>query len=276
MSGKQSVSALAILVLFLIAGACNFNFSTAHITDAKMSKTVNDNKEAVNPTTTFESTDPVIHAVIEIGNAPDDTRVKAKWTAVKVQGFEPNHHIDETEIKTQGKNIVDFTLTPTGGLPPGDYKVDIFLNPTADKEKAPDKTLTFTVTGGSGAGAPSSASPTGSSSATISDVRIATEEGGDAVESVGTDTAKIYCRVRFTGPAPGTKVTAHWIAEKAEGVEPNYEIAKTSVTLEGEQNYIDFTITKPTNGFPVGTYRVDLNMNESTSVAKSISFDIEE
>jgi hypothetical protein len=145
---ERRIAALLIFSMVVVAGgACEFKFSTARIADVKMSKEVNDKTEAVNPTTTFESGDPVIHCVVQLANAPDDTKLKARWVAVKAEGIKENEKLAETDITAGGSsNVVDFTLKPSGrGLPPGDYKVDIYLNPESGKENPPDKSLTFNV-----------------------------------------------------------------------------------------------------------------------------------
>ena len=132
----------------VIASACNVSFSTARITDATLAKDVNADKEAVGPTNTFDPNVPVIHCVVKLANAPEDTKVRAKWSVVNVPGQEPNYKIVESDVDNAGggKNMVDFTLTPPPkGLPLGEYKVDIYLNPKPEKADPPAKTLTFTI-----------------------------------------------------------------------------------------------------------------------------------
>ncbi len=111
-----------------------------------MAKSVNDKKEAVDPTGSFNPDVPVIHCVVTLANAPDDTKVKARWSVVSAEGQEPNSKIADTDIVAGGSNnIVDFTLKPSGELPVGEYKVDIYLNPKPENEGQPAKTLSFTV-----------------------------------------------------------------------------------------------------------------------------------
>jgi hypothetical protein len=141
------------LVLFLfvafsvIASACNVSYSSARITDATMAKSVNENKEALDSTNSFDPDIPVIHCVVKLANAPDDTKLKARWTLVNATGQTPNSKIADTDVVAGGSNnVVDFTLKPSpDGLPVGEYKVDIFLNPKAENEGQPAKTLQFTV-----------------------------------------------------------------------------------------------------------------------------------
>jgi hypothetical protein len=122
-------------VLILILPACSFSASSANISDAKMAR----DQEGKNPTRTF-SPDEQFYCIAELSNAPDDTKVKAVWTAVKVDGAKPNTRIDEAKTKS-GSGQLQFNLSNQDPWPIGDYKVDLYLNDT----KKPNKTLTFEV-----------------------------------------------------------------------------------------------------------------------------------
>lgn len=144
------VKVMSLFLLIAYAGLaldCNVSYSSASVTDATLTKEVNANKEAVGSTNTFEADVPVIHCVVKLAHAPEDTKLKARWSVVKVVGQEPNSKIVDTDIDSVGKNnIFDFTFTPPpAGMPAGEYKVDIYLNPQAGKDEKPAKTLPFTV-----------------------------------------------------------------------------------------------------------------------------------
>jgi hypothetical protein len=123
----------AFLVLAL--GACNFSASTANISSAKMAT----DKDGKNPTETF-SPDQPFYCIVELSNAPDDTKVRAVWIAVKAEGADPNTKIDEAKA-TSGSGQLQFNLSNQGSWPTGDYKVDLYLNDA----KEPTKTLEFQV-----------------------------------------------------------------------------------------------------------------------------------
>jgi serine protease Do len=83
--------------------------------------------EGTQPSTVFEPTDTV-YAIVTLSNAPDDTTLKAIWTAVNVgSAAEPNQLIDEVSL-TAGSGTHYFNLTPGSPFPAGEYKVDIFMN----------------------------------------------------------------------------------------------------------------------------------------------------
>ena len=121
--------------MMVALSACSFSASTANISNAKMAT----HQNGKHPTKVF-SPDQTFYCVADLNNAPKDTKVKAVWTAVKVQGAKPNTQIDEASTKS-GSGQLQFNLTNNGSWPTGDYKVDLYLN----NAKKPTKTLTFKV-----------------------------------------------------------------------------------------------------------------------------------
>ena len=122
MKVKKFPILLALTVLFLSALACEFSASTAKISDAWMS-TDEDGAERV----TAFAQDAVFYAQVDLKNAPDDTALKAVWTAVEAQDTEPNFLINETEF-VNGSGQVHFTLSNDNLWPTGKYKVEIYMN----------------------------------------------------------------------------------------------------------------------------------------------------
>jgi hypothetical protein len=120
---------------FLFLTACSFSASSANIGSAKMAT----DKNGKNPTKTF-SPDQPFYCIVELSNAPDDTKVRAVWTAVKAEGADANTKIDEANA-TSGSGQLQFNLSNQSSWPTGDYKVDLYLNDA----KEPTKTLEFQV-----------------------------------------------------------------------------------------------------------------------------------
>ena len=124
--------AVAIIMASVLAWGCSF--STANIGSAWMAT----DEEGANRTTMF-SQDAVFYAMVDLKNAPDDTKLKAVWTVVDAEETEPNLLLNETET-TSGDALIHFQLENIEYLwPKGQYKVDIYLNDTLDQ------TLTFEV-----------------------------------------------------------------------------------------------------------------------------------
>lgn len=113
---------VVLLVAGLILSACSFNASTANIPEAYMAT----DDSGANQTTVFAQ-DQGFYAIVVLKNAPDDTSVKAVWTAVDVADTDPNLLIDEFSITT-GDATIPFSLVNDNLWPIGSYKVDIYLN----------------------------------------------------------------------------------------------------------------------------------------------------
>lgn len=124
---------IALTMLALAVVACEFSATTANIGDAWFS-TGEDGSDRV----TSYAPDAVFYAQVDLKNAPDDTTLKAVWTAVAAEGVEANTLITETEITT-GSGLVHFNLSNDNLWPAGKYKVEILI----DGESA--KTMEFDV-----------------------------------------------------------------------------------------------------------------------------------
>jgi hypothetical protein len=260
---KNRIASLTILsIVAMTAAACTFSFSTARIADAKTAKAVSEKMEPIDPTSNFETTDGVVHCLVVLANAPEKTRVKAIWTAINAPGQKPNEKFGETTVEGGGtKNVVDFSYTPPpAGLPAGDYKVDIYLNPQPGKEELPAKSVAFSVTPGRPV----------VTNAAVSDSR----EGGSVTE-FPSGAPVFFCSVDLRGASAGTRVTASWVAVEARDTQPNFEIRRIPIVLEAGQNRVTYNLTYD-GGFPPGRYRVDLYLGDSTTADKSVAFTVAE
>lgn len=121
----QSFVAIAMLVMATLA--CDFSASTANIKDAKLAR----DYDGTQPTTVFAGNE-TFYLIVDLANAPDDTKVKAAWTAVEVEGVAPDTFIDEYEL-TSGSATLHFELSNDQLWPTGKYKVDIYLNDELDQ-----------------------------------------------------------------------------------------------------------------------------------------------
>jgi hypothetical protein len=141
---KFTKSLLSVFGLAMITLTQAASCSTANIGDTALSTTTKDSV-AVAPTTSFKTTDTEIHCTAVLHNAPDDTKVRARWIAVKAGDAPPNTQIIETTTETKGLDNLDFSMTLKQDLPVGDYAVELTLNPEEGKEQPPTKTIPFTV-----------------------------------------------------------------------------------------------------------------------------------
>lgn len=119
---------VAMMIMMLAALACGGSFSTAKIASAKMTS---DN--AGTQATTVFAQDQIFYCIVELANAPEDTKLKAVWTAVEVEGEQPNLQINTTEATVGTQNVIPFELSLDGLWPTGKYKVDLYLNDVLDR-----------------------------------------------------------------------------------------------------------------------------------------------
>lgn len=134
MKAHQFQILAAILIVILVTLACGGSVSTANISSAKMFADSEGTQE-----TSVYTQDQSFYCIVELANAPEDTTLKAVWTAVEAEGTEPNYLIDDAEITAGNENVFTFDLTNNGLWPIGKYKVDLYLN------DALDRTLDFEV-----------------------------------------------------------------------------------------------------------------------------------
>jgi hypothetical protein len=116
------------MVIILATLACGGSISTANIASAKMFA----DSEGTQETTVYAQDQP-FYCIVELANAPDDTTLKAVWTAVEAEETEPNLMIDDAEITSGGESVFTFDLTNNGLWPLGKYKVDLYLNGELDR-----------------------------------------------------------------------------------------------------------------------------------------------
>jgi len=126
---KSKVSIVFVVIILMMATlACGGSISTANIQSAKLSTDESGSPE----TTVFKQDDLTVYCIVKLANAPSDTVVKAVWTAIEVEGADPNTLIDESEL-TSGDAELTFDLTNSQLWPVGKYKVELYLNGKLDR-----------------------------------------------------------------------------------------------------------------------------------------------
>ena len=115
-----------LAVLALVASSLACSLTEMSLDNARMAF----DQDGKNVTSTFSSTD-VFYAVADLSNAPNGTKVIAKWVAVNIEGEDPGsvfqeQTLDITEDSFSG--TIYFQLSNDGGWPSGDYKIDLYLN----------------------------------------------------------------------------------------------------------------------------------------------------
>jgi hypothetical protein len=87
------------------------------------------------------------------------------------------------------------------------------------------------------------------------------------------DIPKLYAFFRTHGSEKGDKFRGVWIAEDVGDAAPKQtKIDEATLTAEQDNFYGAFSLSKPTKGWPVGKYRVDIYSGDE--VATSVEFTI--
>ncbi len=183
-------------LIWLVAcgGGGEVSFSTANIADARLTK-----DEAGTQTTSTFGPNDTFYLIVNLANAPDDTKVKASWTAVAVEGADPNTPLDDVEL-TSGSNTLTFNLDNAGPWPAGDYQVELFLNGESVR------TLTFRVSAGL-AGDTTGQTSTEATPAPTAETAVAAG-AVSSLEAAKSATIQIEAEGTFVDPEVGTLYNA--------------------------------------------------------------------
>lgn len=98
---------------------------------------------------------------------------------------------------------------------------------------------------------------------TLSNVRTAMDEDGEQVSSIFSTSDTIYVVSDISNGKKGNVVASKWMVSNVEGYDPGYVIDEVDLTLDEDQfSYsVNFYFEPPTDGWPVGTYKVEVSFN---------------
>jgi hypothetical protein len=208
----------------------------------------------------FKPDTPLLYLNAKLADVPDGAILRGEWIAVKTTEAPPNYKILAKELpKEKNWGAVEFTLSkPGNGWPAGDYRVDLFI------DGKPAGSVPFKVAAAGGGAAPSSGA------ARYENVVMSDRKRGPPMKEFKPSTAKIYVDAAVSGASEGTLLKAQWIAEKVEGAPPDYAIDTTELKVKKNTDSVEFRLSKPNKGWPIGTYRVELLVDGK--VVQKLSF----
>lgn len=93
---------------------------------------------------------------------------------------------------------------------------------------------------------------------------ISSAKGAETSEDTfAPDTAKIFVSADLTDDIKsGSTITVSWIAvDTAGAAPPNYKIDEVSFDIKTNENQVDSSITRPNNGWPIGTYNITFSVD---------------
>lgn len=141
---KNKVTSIITVGILIIASmACNFNVSTANLSDLKFGK----DKDAGGAATSFKPTDEIF-IVSAVNNASGKNKVKFRVLFDKVEGAANGtvaYKLDK-ELEVEDSRAVWFNFSLPEGFVSGSYKAEVVLTGEDGKE-LDRKTGTFMITG---------------------------------------------------------------------------------------------------------------------------------
>lgn len=269
------VSAGLVLAAAFLGAGCNVSLTTAHIASLVVSK----DKAGTHAANAFSPAEP-IYAEATVANVPGKVTLKWHLVADKVTGIGANSPLPEADMSFElaGDGNSTYTLTPPAtGWPAGTYSIHVSMLDESGAEKD-KRSATFTVAGAvasqSANTSPAQVEHATAGVAELTDLEFSDSKDGDPVDSFSPETPEIFLSMGFKGVAQGSKITATWIAVKVDGAPPGTTITSTDVGVETGEDTANFSMTKPTKGWPIGAYRVDISVDGK--VVKTGRFEVEE
>jgi hypothetical protein len=99
-------------------------------------------------------------------------------------------------------------------------------------------------------------------------VRMTTGPQDPPSTTFASNTPTLYAIFKTEGAKSGDKIRGVLIAEDVGDVAPaNTKVIETILDVEGDTDAGDFSFSKPTNGWPVGKYRVEIYVNDELATA---------
>lgn len=104
-------------------------------------------------------------------------------------------------------------------------------------------------------------------------VAMSTGPDDDPSTTFAADTAKICAFFKTKGLQDGDKLHSVWIAEDVGDAAPKEtKIDEKTLNAEGDTDDGVFSLSKPTKGWPVGKYRLEIYVGDE--LAKTVKFTI--
>lgn len=100
--------------------------AAVQVSDIRLGNAIGDDKNVTMPAESFAPTDTVYASVTTTGDSPAST-LRAHWT------FEDGQTVadDSRTVATSGTAITEFHVSQPGGLPAGNYKLEVFVDTTS-------------------------------------------------------------------------------------------------------------------------------------------------
>ena len=92
---------------------------------------------------------------------------------------------------------------------------------------------------------------------------MTTSPDGKETTTFSADAAKVYAAFKTKGAKDGDKIRGVWIADDVGDAAPKgAKIDEKTLNAEGDTEDGEFSLSKPTNGWPIGKYHVEIYVND--------------
>lgn len=89
-------------------------------------------------------------------------------------------------------------------------------------------------------------------------------------QQFSSEVPAIHALVELSQLSSGTRIKGSWISVDAIDV-PNYEIDFAEVLVDQPEAVVHFSLSRPTNGWPTGNYKLDIYLNGKLSASSTFS-----
>ncbi|MGZ5503756.1 MAG: hypothetical protein ACXWGY_03765 [Chthoniobacterales bacterium] len=105
------------------------------------------------------------------------------------------------------------------------------------------------------------------------EAKMAKDKDSKPTDTFAADVPKVYAFFKSTGTKKGDTLRGVFIADDVGDVAPaNTKIDEATLTADKDDFYGSFSLSKPTKGWPVGKYHVDIYVGND--LATSVKFTI--
>jgi len=95
------------------------------------------------------------------------------------------------------------------------------------------------------------------------EAKMVAAPNGEETTTFAADAAKVFAMFKTKGLSNGDKIRGVWIADDVGDAAPNgTKIDEKTLKAEGDTEDGTFSLSKPTNGWPVGKYHLEIYVND--------------
>jgi len=249
------------MMLIAFSFGCSFNFTTATITSAIMTDSIDIDGIPGDEVASFAADAPMLYTSAILQNAPDHTQIRIVWAYVTGKQVMDEVTLDSGTISDR---YIYSNFEPSALLPEGDYRVDYFI----DDHEIPDATVAFTVTAAEYDDTWNE--PSATAGAVISEAHMTSymDENGvpvDSIEVVPT-TGTWYVSVILSNTQADTIL--HFVWYNIDGS----VIDVGDVDPQGATDVYIYSTLQLSGAAPEGQYYVGVFINDATEPAAAVSF----